>query len=311
VGVKFSGAKLIDADLDFARLHGVSLDGASLHGATLRNAELYGANLHNARLDGADLTCAELHGAILSGATMDGANLQSAALIGTSITSPISISSTQFLNTTLQARQIDVRGAVAADFRLMIVNIPDSDSLEKEFYKIRESFERASPEKGDKARMRLRRIDSIADDEHGPGCLSQQAFVTWLQLDPKSIARRVFENMCRNVGEKTDLRGIDQASSRGCVRDPFSEVGQHCEVSPEQAMEHMMRMVCTERWFARSVIRRSVELLRTPGFPAEDENQTAYPGLDKLIEAKAADEKGSCGALREELAKHRRRQQGL
>lgn len=83
----FRAAKLSQANLEGARLHGAvfrdaTLNGANFKGADLTNVDLHSANLHSACFEGANLTSADLKSAKLDYAKFEGADLTNADFRG-------------------------------------------------------------------------------------------------------------------------------------------------------------------------------------------------------------------------------------
>ena len=85
-GAIFFNARLVEANLAFANLHGADLLRAQLQGADLGQAQLQGAELREAQLQGANLGYAQLQGADLGGgAQLQGADLGRAQLQGANL----------------------------------------------------------------------------------------------------------------------------------------------------------------------------------------------------------------------------------
>jgi Pentapeptide repeats (8 copies) len=84
-GAEIQGARLDEADLQYANLGGAQLQNANLYNVQLQTAYLVRAEVQNANLYSAQLQGAYLVGAQLQGANLDGANLQGASLAGANL----------------------------------------------------------------------------------------------------------------------------------------------------------------------------------------------------------------------------------
>lgn len=305
-GAMLTGAKLVDANLDIARLHGADLDRASLHGAKLRYAEFYGANLQDARLDGADLTCAQFHGAKLSGASVVGANFQDARLIGIAVDQPVDIEGAQFLYAKVQVGRFRVTRPNAADFRLALLAELSYAQLISEFNAIRGILANINLSSAQRIEEQGTRTPNLGDI-----CSSDDAIAQWKGLDQRALESHIFSTMCKNAGAKLYIVGIEGQSDLSCVRNLQADTPIECERSPRKAIEHLVGLVCRDPWLARSVIRRAPELDPRAQKLSETETEALYPDLGKMIEERLLNDTDSCPSLKEELGRYRRRMQGL